>query len=447
MNEEQKEKQRKIEQRKKRKKKLRRKRCFVITALLVVLIVLVAGIGWGLSKIGKQESKEAFKETKPIEIEIQEPEPEPIQASILTGGDVILHSPFITSKFYLNNGKYNYNDIFKYIKEEYASADYTVLNLESTIATSDYSGYPRFRAPAAIVTALKANAVDMCLLANNHIYDNHDDGVYMTLDALEANAMQYLGVRRDVESPKYFIEDINGIKVGIFNYVYSTGGSSVAINGLPVSDEVAPMLNTFSYNDLESFYQEVEEGLSEMEAAGVEYTIAYIHWGNEYKTTENQTQRNMSARLCELGIDALIGGHPHVIQPVDLMESSDGSHQMICVYSVGNHLSNQAKELMDSMPTGHTEDGLMVKLTLEKTNDGKVSLIGADFIPTWVYRKVSGSSPEYFIMPLNDASIIQEASSLNIERDYYESLERTNNIIGEGVTEVQSALPIVTDVK
>jgi poly-gamma-glutamate synthesis protein (capsule biosynthesis protein) len=183
-----------------------------------------------------------------------------------------------------------------------------------------------------------------------------------------------------------------------------------------------------------------------MKEAGVEYTIAYIHWGNEYQTTENSTQRKIAAKLCELGIDALIGGHPHVVQPVDLLTNTDGSHQMLCVYSMGNHVSDQYKERMDSCPTGHTEDGIMVRLELEKTEGTPVTLKNVEFIPTWVYRtpgEPGTGNPEYYIMPLNNPEqIIKEASHLNIATDVQESLERTNAIIGNGVTKVKNALPI-----
>ena len=87
-----------------------------------------------------------------------------------------------------------------------------------------------------------------------------------------------------------------------------------------------------------------------------------------------------------------------------------------------------------------------MKMNLEKGNDGAVSLVQTDFIPTWVYRTVGEpdeGNPEYFIMPLNNPEkLIKEAASLNIGSDVQISLNRTNAIIGNGVTKIQSALPI-----
>ena len=439
---------RKQRMQKRRKRRLMRKIMRII--IVIILIVLLIGVGLLINKILHNQDEESVENEVPVvnqDIIIEVPDPEPVTATILSGGDVILHSPFISSNKYKQaDGTYNYHDMFRFIKDDYDAADFTVLNLETTINDTIYSGYPIFRSPAAIVSALKDSSVDMCLVANNHIYDNGDHGFYCTLDTLDQYNMITLGGRRDVNENDYVIQDINGIKIGFMNYVYATGSASnLMINAIPVNAATAPLINTFTYENLSDLYSRIESNLSEMETAGVDYTIAYIHWGNEYQLTESSVQREIAANLCELGIDALIGGHPHVVQPVDVLANTDGSHQMICLYSVGNHVSNQHREYMDSMPTGHTEDGLMSRLTIEKDHKGNVQLITADVIPTWVYRTPNSTNPEYFIFNLEDESVVTEAGDLNIGADYTESLNRTNAIIGEGVTKIQNALPIAVN--
>lgn len=438
--------------RRKRRRKTRRliKRLLRISVILIPIIILafLATLIFGKDKEDKPK-KDAVETLAPIEI--QKEEPEPITASILTGGDIIMHDPFLTSNYYLKeDGTFDYNDIFKYIKGHYNASDLTILNLESTISDGNYKGYPRFRAPAAIATALAKNGTDICQLANNHIYDNYDAGFNMTVNAVEANAMKYMGVRKSVSEKTYMIQEINGIKVGFFNYVFDTGakeGKDVSINSIPVNNATAPLINTFNYGNTQKLYDDIQVGLNEMKEAGVEYTIAYIHWGVEYETTENARQQKIAQQLCELGINALIGGHPHVIQPVDLLMNAAGDHQMLCIYSLGNHLSNQYRERMvTTKPTGHTEDGLMVNLVLEKADDGTVSLVKADFIPTWVYRtpnEPDEGNPEFFIMPLdNPDKLLRDVNLPELAKDVEESLQRTNEIIGAGVEKVQNALPL-----
>lgn len=436
-----------------KKRKIRRlvRRLIRVAMIALPLILLLSLAAFFINNKNKNKDKTQDEQKVSSQMAEKEQEPEPITASILSAGDIIMHDPLLTSSYYKSaDGSYDYNSIFKYINADYQAADFTVINLESTISDGNYKGYPRFRAPAAIATALAKNDTDLCLLANNHIYDNYDAGMNMTVQAVESNSMLYMGVRKTTDENKYLIQDINGIKVGFFNYVYDTGksgNSTKSINSIPVSNSSAPLINTFNYGNTEALYSEIQTGLEEMKTAGVEYTIAYIHWGDEYQTTENSRQRQIAAQLCELGIDALIGGHPHVIQPVDLLTNSTGDHQMLCVYSLGNHLSNQYRERMETTkPTGHTEDGLMINLLLQKNDDGTISLTQVDFIPTWVYRTPNvedTDNPEFFIMPLsNPEKIIKDASSLDIATDVQESLDRTNEIIGAGVKKVQNALPI-----
>lgn len=424
-------------------KKLIRATILVVSILIIFLLIpATLDIPKGKNILNNSDILETFS---PLQITVDKPAPS--TASILSAGDIILHSPFLSSKVYLNgNRSYDYSPIFSYVRKNYEAADFAVVNMECIISEGNYCGYPTFRVPSAIATSVKQNGADMCLLANNHIYDDGDKGITTTLDAMEENSLLYTGVRRTTSDLTYHIQDINGIKIGFFNYVYDTGamgGKSISINALPVSEATAPLINTFNYNRLESFYNSLQTGLEEMKDAGVEYTIAYIHWGNEYQTKENEVQRQIAAQLCELGIDALIGSHPHVVQPVDLLTNSAGNHKMLCVYSLGNHLSNQRKELMDSMPTGHTEDGLMVNLVIEKSSTGIVSLKEADFIPTWVYCTNNSGNRKYFIMPLDNTSeLLQNTTELNISDDVRKSLERTNVIISEGVKKVQDALPL-----
>lgn len=429
----------------KRKNGRKKARICSVVIPFIFLIILTAT----LPSCANKEESESKEVLAPIVFPTdEEDEPIVVTASILSAGDVILHSPFLSSRLYrLPDGTYDYNSIFSYINAEYIAADFTIANLELTISDGNYSGYPTFRAPVAIATALKQNSVDLCLLANNHIYDNYDRGMTLTMDALDANSLLYTGVRRNISDQTYHIQDINGIKVGIFNYVYETGSlnsPNVSINAIQVSSTSAPLINTFHYQNLDALYEKIQTGLQEMKTAGVDYTIAYIHWGTEYQTKENTYQNIIAKELCELGIDALIGGHPHVVQPVDLLTNTAGDHQMICVYSLGNHLSNQNRLYMNSMPTGHTEDGLMVKLTLEKIDDGPVTLKTADFIPTWVYHTRKNGGSEYYILPLdNRDQIIQNTSTLdNAAAGIDESLNRTNAIIGAGVQKIQMALPL-----
>ncbi|MFQ7473413.1 MAG: CapA family protein, partial [Anaerovoracaceae bacterium] len=142
-------------------------------------------------------------------------------------------------------------------------------------------------------------------------------------------------------------------------------------------------------------------------------------------------------RLCDMGVDAIIGGHPHVVQPVDVFTSSDGNHKMFCAFSLGNQLSNQRREMMN-LSTGHTEDGLVVNLEITKKEDGEVSLTGAEYIPTWVYKNSAG--PTYYIIPLDNLDTVEADTGISgLKSKGQASYDRTYDIIGSGIQKVKDS--------
>lgn len=432
------------ERRRKRRRKKRLFRAAVISGLilsLILIFVIIRSIFGFIASLTKDSTLSKDNSTEVIAPVASQT----YTATILSAGDVILHSPFYNSGTYqTEDGRYDFNPVFTYMTDIYESSDFTIVNLESTISEDNYSGYPLFRAPDTIVSALSEHGADMFLLANNHIYDNGDKGLTMTVDGIEKYSLPYIGIRKQEDEITYSIQEVNGIKIGIFNYTYETGSvKQKAINGITVSDTSAPLINSFNYDNLDDFYRTLASDLEEMKSAGVEYTIAYLHWGIEYHTEEATYQQEIAQKLCDLGIDALIGGHPHVIQPVDIFTNSSNDHKMICCYSLGNHLSNQRKELMDSLPTGHTEDGLMVELTLEQTDDSPVSLTAVKFIPTWVYKNIVNGNAEYYIFPTETSEQNNEIiTTLNISEQLSASQQRTDEIISDGAQRIQDALPL-----
>ena len=429
---------RKAAYRKKRRRKRQIQRIVLITVMLLILFALL----WGCRTVVKRVSGSDKKVETNVETTDSQAETGGKEATavITTAGDIVMHSPIFESSLYYDGENYDFNPIFEYIKDDYQAADFTVLTTEFSMTDGEYTGYPMFNSPPEIAQALKNNGIDMCLLANNHIYDSGDSGLKQTIDVYEENGLLYDGIRKNEEEKNYVVQDIGGIKVGFLDYVYETEGGT--INGNYVSDEGKALINSFSEEDPQSLYDDIEKNLKEMEAEGVEYTIAYLHWGVEYQTTENEYQDAIAEELCELGVDALIASHPHVIQPVDLLTSSDGQHQMLCCYAIGNHLSNQRTEYMDGLVYGYSEDGLMVTLTIHRDKDGQITLENTEFTPTWVYHDQNPDN-RYYILPLDEPDKLEALTGLSgITQDVDASLERTESIIGEGVQKVQSALPL-----
>ena len=394
----------------------------------------------------------------PTETTVPEPEHVVSTATVGSMGDLLMHMPIFDDWTKYNaavqqsDGSYDFESVFRYLTEYITPLDFAAANLETTLCGTDngyaYSGYPLFNCPDAVVDGAKDAGFDMLLTANNHSYDTSLVGYKRTLEVVQEKGLQTLGTYASPEETKWTVQDINGIRIGMLCYTYATrvteDGRPSLNDNVPIAE--AGLCNYFWKGNLDAFYSEVETYLSEMEAAGAEATMMYIHWGVEYILDANDEQKAIAQKLCDLGIDVIVGGHPHVVQPVDLLESTvDPEHKTVCLYSMGNAVSNQRLGNLQSITTAHTEDGILFTVTFEKYSDGTVYLSGAEALPTWVNMHQNGNGKtEYNILPL-DYDRVEEwpqmfeigETTLNAARNSY---TRTMDIVGEGLTECQTWL-------
>ena len=350
-------------------------------------------------------------------------------------GCMLLHSPFIDS-YPDAEGNYDFSSIYKYITPYYSAPDFMTCEFEGSLAGPDagYSGYPLFLSPDVIIENIRDAGVDLQFLASNHVYDGGSDGFHRTMEVYNQKNIAFSGVREKNTDKQYTIEDINGIKVGFIDYVYETDGEGTNLNGIPLMQEDWDLVNTFDYNDLNSFYTEIQHNIASMKTEGAQFIIAQMHWGTEYQLEESTYQDEMAQKLCDLGVNAIIGGHPHCEQPIDVLNASNGSGHMFCIYSEGNALSNQRTYLMDEMPTGHTEDGVMVTLTLHQDSNGNVTIKDIDLLPTWVYRYQDNAGSKYYILPLDDVANIETTTGISdIKQEAQDSYDRTMEELGPGL--------------
>ena len=438
----------------------------LIVFLVILMLLMIAGTALmiklclditdkrvqvkpGTSQTTLPTASPAPTETEPPETTLPTPEHVVSTATIVSTGDLLMHKPVIDTGY--KSGSYDFESIFRYLSEYTMDADLAVANLETTLCSTDngysYSGYPNFNCPDALVDGAKDAGFDILLNASNHSYDTSSVGMHRTMQVIQDKGLIPLGIVENAEDKHYIVEEVNGINIGMICYTYETDSNAdrVALNGLPVKAEDAPLINCFDYNALDTFYAELRTRLEEMKADGAEATVLYLHWGTEYQLQANETQKKMAQKICDLGVDVLIGGHPHVVQPMDLISSTtDEDHKMVCLYSMGNAVSNQRQGNLSAIATAHTEDGVLFSITFSKYSDGTVYLESTDLLPLWVYRRSDGTGNEYNIMPLDMERRDEWTSWMNFQ-EYHataaeNSYDRTMAIVGEGLTACQEYL-------
>ncbi len=425
----------------------------VLTALGMVLMLITGGLLVVEHLLARETTPpQSQEQTAPSSTPNSEPQQStpPTQppvtklstATIGSTGDLLLHDKVIRSGYDKATDMYNYESIFSYFSAFVSQVDYAVANLEVTLCGDDngyeYSGYPCFNAPDAIVDAAKNAGFDMLLTANNHSFDTRFKGLMRTQEVLIDRGLDYIGTRYQEEDKNYIVKEINGIKIGMICYTYNTGFDSngnASLNYIPLTAQASRLVNSFSYEDLEGFYEKLAGELALMQEDGAEAVMLYIHWGDEYSTKANSTQKKMAQALCDLGIDVIVGNHAHVPQPVELLTNTqDETKKTLCLYSMGNAISNIRR---GAKFPAETEDGLLFKVTFAKYSDGTVVLESANVLPTWVDRYVEDGVSKFRILTMDDGDREnwQEKMELTdaLLKQCQESYDRTMAIVGEGL--------------
>ena len=198
--------------------------------------------------------------------------------------------------------QYDYTNTFKYMEKHISETDYMVANMELTIGVPPYSGYPMFSAPKEIAIQAQQAGIDIFMMANNHIADKGAKGLQRTLDFYKEIGVHTVGVYENKaaeEKSNPLIIDIKGVRFALFNFTYDT-------NGLPVPAPFVVCLEDTTH---------IQQVVKRAKAANADFIIALPHWGLEYHLQPSENQRKLVEFMFSLGVDAVVGSHPHVHHP------------------------------------------------------------------------------------------------------------------------------------
>ena len=392
--------------------------CALLIIGIIVAVIVIAG-----KSCGGQKAEEVVYKPGPPQPKVES------TATVAATGDILLHNSVLNGAW--NGETYDFSGSFAYAAGYWATYDYMIANLEVPCGgeeSGEFRGYPSFNAPDEIIGALKNAGVDMFLTANNHAYDTGEYGLLRTQDVILDEDLDYVGTRLNADDPYVVIKDINGIRFGFACYTYDTReypDSWKSINGIEMSETAVDLINSFTYSDLPSLYASVASDLDTMKKADCDVTMFFMHWGDEYMDHPNGYQTEIAQEMCNMGVNVIIGGHPHVIQEMQVLQSTNGNgNATVCLYSMGNAISSQRKEIMDEDGNrGYTEDGLTISVTYEKLNNGTVRLTDVSVLPTWV----DDDGGVYRIVPLDEkinADKWQTSAISEAKASYNRTMER-----------------------
>ncbi len=300
--------------------------------------------------------------------------------SLLFIGDIMGHDEQIWSAENRETHEFNYDDVFRLIKPVLTEADIAIANFEVTLAGPPYMGYPQFSSPADLAVACKNAGIDYLVTANNHAADRGKKGIISTINKLDSIGIPHTGTFlntacRDSLTPLMIHR--NGASIALLNYTFST-------NGIKVPEPV--IVNML---DKELITNDVNKAKNKK----ADIIVLFLHWGTEYDTIPAKTQTDLAEYFQSLGVDMVIGSHPHVLQKMVWYKNDGNMKDRLVVYSLGNFISNQRKP--------KTDGGSMVRVELTKNGD-KYIISNAGYYLTWVYTPIEKYRKKFFILPCSE---------------------------------------------
>ena len=344
-------------------------------------------------------------------------------ARVVANGDILCHDAlYYTAK--KGDGSYDFNQFFEYVKPWIEEADLAIGDFEGTISDKHpLAGYPLFNAPIEIADTIKDLGYDVVDLAHNHILDSGLYGVEYTAKAFKDRGLDVVGVHVDKKrsEDRVLIKEVNGIKIAILAYSYGYNGMDANLTREERNNYLADL-------DEEKMKEEIQRAEKEADV-----TIVMPQMGIEYELRPTEEQKVLYCKMIDWGADVIFGGHPHVVEPAEVLEK-DGDKKFI-IYSMGNFISNQRMERMDNK---WPERGLLMDVTFEKSND-KTIIKTVKAHPTLVYSKLNGrcingiALYDYKVMILEDfiddgkhRDKLDEKMKKKVDIAYKEMMEHVN---------------------
>ena len=320
-----------------------------------------------------------------------------VDINLLMVGDILFHYQVRMSG--LNaDGTRNYDHVFAHVLDELKDKDIKVLNQETPLggpvyqgsAPDGYDGYPEFNGPQEMGDAEAKAGFNVALKATNHAMDNC--GAFSDPYTLVKSERDFWNTKHpdmnvigqadlsksDSTSSDVYVFEKDGFKVALLNYTQDLNGHEAND-----SQHVVSMLEK----------EHVAETVAKAREMA-DMVVVFPHWGEEYSTEPVEMQREWAKTFADAGVDVIIGNHPHVIEPVEAVKSSDGK-VVPCYWSTGNFISTS--------PSNESLVGGIAEVSLHKDKDGKCSVTSAKFKPVISHLGMSNDMTTYLVTDWTDA--------------------------------------------
>lgn len=327
--------------------------------------------------------------------------------NIVAVGDNLIHMPIVTSGEQ-EDGSLNYDAMYASIAPYIQAADLAVINQETVLGGDSfaYDGPPKYNSPWEIGDAAVKAGFDVFTCATNHAMDMGTAGIEKENEFFSGYPeVIHTGTNLTEEDAQQITyATVNGIRFALLNYTYGT-------NGLPVPEDKPYLINML---DEAKITEDVTQARK-----NADIVMVFVHWGAQNSYDINEQQQTYTQLFSDLGVDIVIGTHPHVLQKVEWVSNDETGKDMLVYYSLGNFISHQQN--LDQLCGG------MAEITVERKG-GDISITNAKLAPVITFFERNGEKYTFGVYRLNDYTdeLAQRHAQEGATADYFTDLAKDN---------------------
>lgn len=293
----------------------------------------------------------------------------PVRLTVAASGDLLIHTPVAQRALALGGARHDFTPLFRPVRRWIAGADLGLCHVETPLVPGPVQGYPSFRTPPALARSIRRVGWDACSTASNHSLDAGELGVATTLRALRGAGVKATGTARSARARRRTtVMRVKGVRVALLSYTAVSNGQAV------------PHPWTVNWASPRLILGDARRA----RRRGARIVIVNLHWGSEYVHSVTPSQRALARRLTRSpAIDAIVGQHAHVVQPIRRMRGKP------VVFGEGNLISNQTAACC----TAAAQDGLIALIDFVVRPGRRPRARRIRYVPTWVRH------PDYTVLP------------------------------------------------
>ena len=389
-----------------------------VLRIFVVLIILIIGIYFGYNKLLNNHNN--ISSDSKVNVDDNN---HSTSISLIMAGDNLINDKLYNAAK-KDDGSYDFKSMYSYIKDIVKNYDLAYYNQETILGGSEIgvSSYPAFNSPYEVGDATIDTGFNLVSLATNHTLDRGEKAIINSLNYWnnKSNVLTSGSYLSNDDRNKINIKEVNNITYTMLNYTYGTNGIKVP-EGKEYLVNIWPCTGNNPDNDTK--YQEYKKVVKKdilRVRDKVDLLIVAMHFGVEYTHVPTNYQIDMAEFLSSLGVDIIIGTHPHVIMPITYINDT------LVIYSLGNFLSAQ-----DTNNDYNTTVGLLssIKITKNIDKDNNSSIKLSDLNNELIYTT---NKDGYKIIPFSNPDI----------KDYLNDYERVYNKYANIVRSIDSSINI-----